>query len=98
MVAQENEAVLVDDGRAAVTPVDLEGAVRRTQMFFPDQLSGEIDGRDLPRREPCVYALAVADRARRREVVLLVNRRKRPFRGELELPDLTSAPPIEREN
>jgi hypothetical protein len=96
VVAQKNELVLVDDGRAAVAPVDLERAVVGSQMFLPNELPCQIERRYLAGRKPRVYALAVGHWTRRCEVVFLVNRRKRRFSRKLEFPDSATTGAIKR--
>ena len=62
------------------------GPYSAPRCFFHTSLPDDIDRGDLPGAEPRVDALAVGDRARRREVVLLVDRRQRSLRPAARTP------------
>src|SRR6185503_548534 len=88
MVAEQQERVAVDDGRAAVAPLKVERRDLLTQMPLPDRLAVDAHRDDLSRAEPRVDERAIARRARRRQVVLVVYRCERTFRFDAMFPQL----------
>ena len=86
----------MERGRTAVSPLRLERRVLHSEMARPDEAPVMSSANDLSVAEPRVDPLAVGDRCRRSEVVLLVNlgngpvarvrysqRRGRPIGGTL---------------
>ena len=73
LIAKEDELVAVKDGRAPMAPLDVEGAVLCRKVALPDHGTAAIERDDLAGAEPGIDQCPVGDRARRREVVLVVH-------------------------
>ncbi len=67
-------------------PHNLEGAEVATQMTLPLQSAVQVEGDQLPGREPGIHALAVRHRTRVRQVALLMDLGQLAFRIDLVLP------------
>src|SRR5262245_45233375 len=96
VVAQQVEDLAVERGRAAVAPVDLEGTVLAAEVALPDELALDVERHELPVSEPRVHAAAVGDRARAREVVLLVHLGQLALGRETVLPETAAVRARER--
>ena len=87
MIAEQNEAVVVERRRAAVAPADFEGPIASSQRSFPQLLSVDSNGHQLPRAEPAEDGSAIRDAARRGQIVFAVNFRKRILCSHGNLPE-----------
>ena len=96
LIAEQDQQVAVEHRRAAVSPLNVERAVLLRQVPLPDDRAGAIERDDLSGAEPGEHQRAVGDRARRREVVLVVHRRQRAGRLDPSLPDALAVGAAER--
>ena len=95
MVGQQEERVLEQRGRAAVAPDHVERRDLGPQVPLPHQLAVHVERDDLARAEPGVDHLPVGDRARRREVVLVVHAGQRARRLEPVFPQALAVGAVE---
>src|SRR5687768_13562209 len=65
-------------------------------MARPGELAVHVERDDLTRAEPRIDAASIGDRARRSEIVLVVDLRKLSFSGQLIFPELFSVGAAER--
>ncbi len=86
LIAQQNQQVVEEHGRAGMSPLNVEGADLLAQVALPDHRALPIEREQLTGAEPREHQRAVGDGARRGEVVLVVNRRERPLRFRPMLP------------
>ena len=95
VIAEQDQQVPVEHRRAAVSPVDVERRVLFAEMLRPHDTATHVEGHELTGAEPGEDTLAVGDGCRRRQVVLLVERGKRPSRLEAVLPEAAALRSIE---
>src|SRR4029450_13659679 len=90
VIAQQDQRVLKQRRRAAVPPLDVERRNLLAEIALPDDLAGHVERDDLTGAEPRVHHLAVGDRTRTGEVVLVVYAGQRPDRLDTVLPQAAS--------
>ena len=86
VIAEQNEAALIEERRAAVSPQNLERPELGAEVALPDQLSIHVERDKLPVAHPGVDQVPVGDAARAGEVVLDMDARRLPFEREFVLP------------
>ena len=96
VIAKKDQRVAVDDGRAAVSPVDGERRVLLTQVTFPNQFAAGVERDELTGSEPGINPFTIGNRTGGGQVVLLVKRLQRPLGHELILPDLSAGVAVDR--
>ena len=96
VVAQENEKIVIENRRTAVSPLVQKRGVLHAKMASPYCMSIHIEANDLSVAEPSKQMLAVGSRCWSGQIVLLMKLRKRAGCLDVIFPELAAVGSVER--